>query len=154
MEDLQTGPGKTLSAAQTPLRVPVGETSALFVQVLDVNGQGVNDAHVAFTRTDATRLVWSDAAEDASAISVATRTGDAYGIVGIGIARAPFRVPLGAEPGEANVVAVLKEPADPAATVAVTLTVEVTASGGDGGTTAEGGSAGTAGASGQSGSGG
>jgi hypothetical protein len=137
------------------LRGSPSDTVLVFVQVLDTNDEGVNSAHVVFTRTDASRIVWRDAAEGSDAISIETGPHDAQGIVGDGVAMARARIPANAPLGEAAIVAVLKQPADAEKTIALRLNLEVVAAGegGAGGAGASSG-AGGAGNGGQGGDGG
>lgn len=148
LEDLQAvGPGVRLTAPRSPVTVKAGESAEVFAQVLDANDDGVDGAYVTFTRTDSDRIAWTDAPVGADAISAKTTSGDPFGIVGRGVARATFSVPADAQTGEAQVVAVLKAPARDEDTIAVRITVEVTAAGGTGGAGGDnGGSGATAGA--------
>jgi len=147
LDDLQAiGPGTRLTAPTPTTEIAPGEKGAVFAQVLDANGHGVDGAYVTFTRTDGLRIVWTDGPEGSDAVSVKTTSGEAFGIVGRGVARAPFRVPATAAPGEVSVIALLKGPADPVATIATRLVVSVLdrgngegGQGGGGGTDASGG---------------
>ena len=128
LEDLQAvGPGKSIATPAPITKAQPGTEGKVYAQVLDSNKLGVDGAHVVFTRTDATRLVWAGASDDTDAVSAVTASNSALGVNLSGLAEAAFRVPDDAPEGEAIVIAVLKEPADPNATIAVRLTVEVAA---------------------------
>lgn len=147
LEDLQAvGPGKSLTAPLSPIEVKAGEASQVFAQVLDVNKDGVDGAYVMFVRTDSSRIVWTDATQDANAATIKTSSGAPFGIVGRGVASAAFSVPADAMTGQADVIAVLKEPGVDEDTIEVRVAVNVTAAGGTGGA---GGGSGTGGMEGE-----
>lgn len=128
LEDLQAvGPGKSIVTPTPTTKVKPGAEGKVYAQVLDINHVGVDGAHVAFTRTDPSRLVWAGASDDTDAVSTVTGSNSSLGVNLNGLAEAAFRVPDNAPEGEAIVIAVLKEPADPNATITVRLSVQVSA---------------------------
>jgi hypothetical protein len=150
LDDLKAvGPGEELTIPLTSVQAEPGDDTAVFAQVLDVNGEGVDGACVTFVRTDESRIVWIDGAVGSDSVSVKTKRSNADGIVGKGVARAALSVPDTAEPGDAAIVAVLKHPADNDANITQRLTFTVVAKSTDGGT---GGDAGAPGAAGSGGS--
>lgn len=157
-EPQQIGPGTSIVAPSPAVDAKVGGSGEVVAQVLDANGEGVDGAYVTFTRTDSSRLEWTGNSVSGDASSIKTRSATTLNVTGHGIAVVPFKVPSDAEAGELGVIAVLKGPAKDDATIAVRITVKITASepsgggtggaGGGGGNGANGGSGGTAGADG------
>jgi hypothetical protein len=158
LEDLQAiGPGVRITAPLSTIKVNAGDSAEVFAQVLDANDEGVDGAYVTFTRTDVARIAWSEEPVAGDATSVKTGAGSPFGITGSGVASAPFTVPADAESGEASVVAILKAPARDEDTIAVRITIDVTATGGAGSSGSSNGggtTGGAAAATGESGQGG
>ena len=146
VEDLQAvGPGVKLAEPAPPPRLAAGESGSIAVQVLDVNGEGVNGAYVSFARADATRLAFVDAPAGSDAVTSLSSDGTVSGVMTSGLATAAIQVLDDAAAGETEVFAILKQPADPEDTIALSVTVEVTrASGGNGGNGGNGGMGGSA----------
>ena len=146
------GPGVKLTASPQGIDVRPGGRATVFVQVLDVNGAGVDGARVTFTLSDPGRVTWLDAPLGSDAVTATTSMDAPSGVSATGVARALIGVPEAASPGDAAIVAVLKSPADPASAITARITVRVTP--GDAGTMSDGGhGAGGAGSSGASGDG-
>jgi len=128
------GPVVRLSASEVSVDASPGETTALSVQALDVNGVGVSGAWVTFARVDATRLSWPEAPSGADAITVETKPTTVGNVHGDGLAVVSLKIADAASVGDGVVIAVVKGPADDESTLTARITVHVrpTADGGTG----------------------
>ncbi len=129
------GPVVRLAATQEAIEASPGESTSVSVQALDVNGEGVSGAWVTLARFDATRLSWPDAPSGSDAITVQTKRTTATNVAAEGLAVATLKVAELAPAGDAAVIAMVKTPADDAATLTARITVHVVSSadGGAGG---------------------
>jgi hypothetical protein len=135
------GPVVRLTATNETVEGSPGAATSVSVQALDVNGVGVSGAWVTFARFDANRVTWPDAPSGSDAITVQTRRMTVANVDSEGLATAALKIPDTAPPGDAVVFAVVKAPADDAATVTAKISLHVIEgdmpSGGTGGQGAE-----------------